>query len=519
MNHTLPNLIRRLIAGTVIILGVIAPSVLAANPLLTDVNLKKRLAAVKEHVEFVLKDSGVPGFAVGIISNGEVVFAEGFGFRDLKNKLPVTRETQFPLGSFTKCVTSMITGMLVDDGLIDLNEPVRTYLPEFDLKDPYRTIHATVRDVLSMRTGLAPHNFMWIMTPTFSQEQLLKQIGYLDMPLGFREGFIYCNLSIFIGGCVASRVANNPWEDLVRQRILKPLGMNQSSLTIDELKSSPDYALPYNVSLGREFEPRQLELAELGAMRSSGSLNASTIDVMKWIRFLMNRGKVEGKELISRKTLDEMWIPHIPMPAPPQTQAFAGLEGYGLAWFVGTYRGNYMISHGGAASGYHAFMAFFPDRNLGVFAVHNGSAFFTDSVVKYICDLFLDAKPVNWYAEAKKGLLEFEKYVSQPQERILNTHPSHPLEDFVGEYKNAGYGSLVVKLKDGALRGKYNESKEFGLEHWHYDTFRSTSQLGWLGTIAAVWLTPTFHADSTGHINRLSIPLEPMVDEIVFSRK
>ena len=519
MNRTLPNLIRRLIAGTLVILVGVVPSVLAENSLSADGNLKKPLAAIREHVKFVLKDSGVPGIAVGIISNGEVVFAEGFGYRDLKNKLPVTRETLFPLGSFTKCVTSMIVGMLVDDGLIEFSEPVRTYLPEFQLKDPYRTIHTTVRDVLSMRTGLAAHNLMWITTPTLSQKDLLKQIGYLDLPLGFREGFIYCNLSILIGGCVASRAANSTWEDLVRHRFLKPLGMTQSCLTIDELKSFSDYALPYNVSLTGEFQPRQLELYELNAMRSSGSLSASTNDMMKWIQFLLNRGKVDGKELISRRTLDEMWIPHIPMPAPQQTQAFAGLEGYGLAWFVGTYRGNYMISHGGAAPGYHAYMAFFPDKNLGVFAVHNGSAFFTDSVVKYICDLFLDAEPVNWYAAAKQGLIAFEKSASQPQERISNTQPSHPLEDFVGEYKNPGYGPLIVKLKDGALYGKYNDSKEFGLEHWHYDTFRSTSQLGWLGTLAGVWLTPTFHADSTGHINRLSIPLEPMVDEIVFSRK
>jgi CubicO group peptidase (beta-lactamase class C family) len=519
MNHFLPGLPKRCLGGLLIILGAAAPAVWGKSSSPPDALLKKRLAAVEEHVKYVLKDSGVPGFAVGIISNGEVVYAEGFGYRDLKNKLPVTRNTQFPLGSFTKCMTSMIVGMIVDEGRIELDKPVRAYLPEFELKDPYRTLHTTVRDVLSMRTGLAPHNFMWITTPTLSQEQLLKQIGYLDLPLGFREGFIYCNLSIFIGGCVASRAAGSPWEDLVRKRILGPLGMTQSSLTIDELKSSPEYALPYNVSLAGEFEPQQLELAELNAMRPTGSLNASTNDVLKWIWFLLNRGRVEGKELISRRTLDEMWIPHSPMWAPSETQAINGLEGYGLAWFVGTYRGNYMISHGGAAPGFHAFMAFFPDRDLGVFAVQNGSAFFTDSVVKYICDLFLDAQPVNWYAEAKKGLLEFEKSAAQPQPRTPNTHPSHPLENYVGEYVNPGYGTLVVGLKDGALSGKYNGSKEFGLEHWHYDTFRSTTQLGWLGTMAAVWLTPTFQSDSAGRINRLSIPLEPMVEDIVFSRK
>jgi CubicO group peptidase (beta-lactamase class C family) len=519
MNRPLPGLLKRCLLGVLVIWGAAASAVLAENSSPPDAFLKKRLAAVEEHVRYVLKDSGVPGFAVGIVSNGEAVFAKGFGYRDLQKELPVTPETQFPLGSFTKSMTSMIVGMLVDDGLVDLDKPVRTYLPEFELKDPYRTRHATLRDMLSMRTGLAPHNLMWIMTPNLSQEQLLKQIGYLDLPLGFREGFIYCNLSIFIGGCVASRVAGTSWEDLVRKRILGPLGMTQSSLTIDELKNYPEVALPYNVSLGHEFGPQPLELAELNAMRPTGSLNASTNDVMKWVRFLLNRGQVDGKELISRRILDEMWIPHSTMWAAEQTQDIVGLEGYGLAWFVGTYRGNYMISHGGAAPGYHAFMAFFPDKNLGVFAVHNGSAFFTDSVVKYICDLFLDADPVNWYAKAKPALLELEKSAAEPQPRTPNTHPSRPLEDFVGEYTNPGYGTLVVGLKDGALCGTYNGSIEFGLEHWHYDTFRSTRQLGWLGTPAALWLTPTFQLDSMGRINRLSLPLEPMADETVFIRK
>ena len=519
MNRLSLDFLKRGLAAAVAFLVAVSAALLANPPSSANVLLKKRLAAVEDHVRFVLKDSGVPGFAVGIISEGEAVFAKGFGYRELKKKLPVTPETQFPLGSFTKCLTGMIVGMLVDDGLVDMDRPVRAYLPEFELKDPYRTLHTTVRDVLSMRTGLAPHNFMWITNPAFSQEQLLNRIGGLDLPLGFREGFIYCNLSIFIGGCVASRAAGRSWEDLVRERILGPLGMTQSSLTIDELKRVPDYALPYNVSLRREFEPQLLELVELNAMRPTGSLNASTNDVLKWMRFLLNRGKVDGKELIRRKTLDEMWIPHSAMWAPSETQVITGLEGYGLAWFVSTYRGNSMISHGGAAPGYHASMAFFPDKKLGVFAVHNGSAFFADAVVKYICDLFLNTPPVNWYTEAKPGLLDFEKWAGRPQERTPHTQPSHPLVQYAGDYTNPGYGSLAVTFREGALYGRYNDSEEFGLEHWHYDTFRSTRQLGWLGTPAALWLTPTFQSDSTGRINRLSLPLEPMGDETVFIRK
>jgi len=519
MNRLFLDLLKRCSVAALVFSNAVSPAALANTPSSADIHLKKQLAAVEEHVSYVLKDSGVPGFAVGIISDGKVVFAKGFGFRDLEKKLPITPETQFPLGSFTKCVTSMVVGMLVDDGLIDLDKPVRTYLPEFELKDPYRTLHTTVRDVLSMRTGLAPHNFMWIMSPTLTQDQVLRRLANLDLPLGFREGFIYCNLSIFIGGCVASRAAGIPWEDVVRKRILGPLDMTQSSLTIDELKRFPDYALPYNVSLGREFKPQLLELAELNALRPTGSLNASTNDALKWMRFLLDRGRVDGKELISRRMLDEMWIPHSAMWAPSENRVITGLEGYGLAWFVGTYRGNSMISHGGAAPGYHAFMAFFPDKNLGVFAVHNGSAFFADSVVKYICDLFLEAQPIDWYAAVKPELLAFEKLTGQPLARTPDTRPSRPLQDYAGDYTSPGYGSLVVTFKEGALYGKYNDSEEFGLEHWHYDTFRSTRQLGWLGTPAALWLTPAFQADSTGRIIRLSLPLEPMVEEIVFSRK
>ncbi len=518
MKHTFLNLCRCLIAATLLIFIVAVPSLLAEVPSQTDVNLEKKIAAVKEHLEYVLKDSGVPGFAVGVVNDGNVVFAEGFGYRDLKNKLPVTKETLFPLGSLTKAMTSMTVGMLVNDGLVKLDDPVRTYLPEFQLKDPYRTAHTTVRDVLSMRTGLAAHNFMWITTPTFSKEEVLKRMGYLDLPLGFRGGFIYCNLSIFIGGCITSRVANSSWEDFVRQRIFKPLNMTQSCLTIDELKSFTDYSLPYAVSLSGESDPQELELQEIYALRSTGSLNSSTTDMLKWIQFLLKKGKVGEEKLINRRIIDQMWIPHIHFPVRPNTKSFAGIQGYGLAWFVGTYRNKYYINHGGAAAGYHAFIALLPDDNIGVFAVHNGSGFFTDAVVKYILDLFLEVEPKNWYAESKKGLVAYERMANQPQKKISGTQPSHPLKDYVGEYRNPGYGTLGIKLKDGVLYGKYNDSNEFEFEHWHYDTFRAKSQLGWLGS-AAIWLTPSFHTDGRGRINRLSIPLEPMADAIVYSRK
>jgi len=518
MKQIFSNRFKCVLVATFFIFNLIAPSLSAKVSSQADTSLENKLAAIRKHVEYVLEDSGVPGFAVGIVKDGKVIFAEGFGYRDLKNKLPVTKETLFPLGSLTKAVTSMAVGMLVNDGLVSWDEPVRTYVPEFQLKDPYRTMQTTARDVLSMRTGLAAHNFMWITTPVHTLEELLKRMAFLDLPIGFREGFIYCNISICVGGLITNRVAHVRWEDFVRQRILKPLDMAQSCLTIDELKSFTNYAPPYTVSLAGESEPQELELMELYALRSSGSLNSSTSDMLKWIQFLLNKGKVGEKQLIKRTILNEMWAPHIHFPMRPQTQAFSGVQGYGLAWFVDTYRGKYYISHGGAAAGYHAFIGLLPDDNLGVFAVHNGSAFFTDTVVKSILDIFLGAEQKNWYAETKKALVAYERMAKQPQKKIEGTQPSHALKAYAGEYSNPGYGTLVVTFKDGVLYGKYNDSNEFEFEHWHYDTFRAKTPLGWLGA-APIWLTPSFQTDSRGRINNLSMPMEPMVDPIVYSRK
>jgi hypothetical protein len=313
-------------------------------------------------------------------------------------------------------------------------------------------------------------------------------------------------------------VANVSWEDFVRQRILEPLDMTQSCLTIDELKGFSNYALPYAVDLAGESEPQELELMELYALRSSGSLNSSTNDMLKWIQFLLNKGKSGGKQLIKRTVLNEMWVPHIHFPMKPQTQAFSGGQSYGLAWFVDTYRGKYYINHGGAAAGYHAFIGLLPDNNLGVFAVHNGSAFFTDTVVKYILDIFLEAEPINLFDQTKKTLAAYQKMSKQLPKKIEGTQSSHPLKNYAGEYINPGYGTFVVTLKDGVLFGKYNDSNEFELEHWHYDTFRAKTPLGWLGA-ASIWLMPSFHADSSGRIKSLSMPMEPMVDPIVYTRK
>src|SRR5260370_33759438 len=191
-------------------------------------------------------DSKIAGISVAIVRDGEVIYAKGFGYRDVDNKLPVTTGTIFAIGSVAKYFTPLICGPLNDEGKLKGDKPVRTYLPTFQLDDPIATDHATPRDLFSHRTGLAGHDLIWYSS-NFSREELFNRLKYLKSNKEFRSGYEYCNLMIMTMGYLAGSVANSSWEELVRVCILNPLGMQKSNFSVSDSQKSPDFAQPYRL--------------------------------------------------------------------------------------------------------------------------------------------------------------------------------------------------------------------------------------------------------------------------------
>jgi CubicO group peptidase (beta-lactamase class C family) len=489
----------------------------AEGPALPDP--ESALADLPEVVERGLEALRVPGMAVAVVASGEVVFSRGFGFRNLESKLPVTPETVFAIGSSTKAMTATVVGTLVDDGLLRWDEPVRTYLPDFRLADASATERLTVGDLLTHRSGLPRHDLAWYGSPR-SREELFESLRHLELSADLRERFQYQNLMYMTAGYLAGQETGSTWEDLVRERVLEPLGMTHTVLS--RFDGLPDVATGYQLDRDDDGEVvvRSMPYRVIEAMGPAGSVNSTAEDMARWVRFQLGDGTVDGTQVVSKATLDEMHSPQIVASLPllglidPKMSPYIL---YGMGWFIQPYRGHHLIHHGGNIDGFSAMVAFLPQEDLGVVVLSNGNGSpLPLAVALSVFDRLLGLEPVDWVGRSELFLkqalaAEAEQEGAAAADRVEGTEPSHPLDAYVGEFDNPGYGMLRVTRDGDALAFALN-GLEGALEHWHYDVFNAPETP--VGAVKIEFLTAI-----DGRIDRVQAAVEPAVAPIVFARK
>jgi len=188
----------------------------------------------------------IPGVAVGVVEGGRLIFARGFGYRDLDRRLPVTPDTLFPLGSCSKAFTATAIALLANEGRLGLDTPVRAYLPDFSLSDPVASKTVSVRDLLTHRSGLPRHDLFWYQAP-FSRDELYRRLRFLE-PGGPPDGqWRYNSLMFVVAGRIIEKLSGESWETFVRTRLLGPLDMRRTLLSPEAMESGPDHASPYAI--------------------------------------------------------------------------------------------------------------------------------------------------------------------------------------------------------------------------------------------------------------------------------
>lgn len=480
-------------------------------------------APFKGFSEFVAKSMAqwkVPGMAVAVIKDGKVILAEGFGLRDIKNNLKVTPQTLFAIGSSSKAFTAADMGILVDEGKVDWDKPVREYLPTFKLWDDFATARMTPRDLLCHRSGLPRHDVMWYGSP-LSRQEIFDRLAYLEPNRDFRTVFQYQNLMFLTAGHLVGKLSGSTWEDFTRRRILEPLGMTSSSFSVTEMKAAADHALPYGE---KKDKVEELPYRNIDAVGPAGSINSNVIDMANWVMLNLNKGKVAGKAIVSEAAMAQIHAPQMVIqdPAVLLLHNFPELfyPSYGMGWFMTSYRGHTVLHHGGNIDGFSAMVSFMPRDNTGLVILTNLNGTVLPYTVMFnIYDRLLGLDQVGWdkrfkdivdklKAEAEKNQKEADK------DRRPDTKPSHPLADYAGDYAHSAYGDLTV-IKDGdGLKVKYN-SRDFVLSHYHYDIFEMRDTQAPDAPAAK----GTFGMDIKGNIMTLSLPFESGVKDIVFSRK
>lgn len=479
-----------------------------------------RLESFDAFVERAMRDWKVPGVAIAVVQKGQVLLSKGYGYRDVKNQLPVTPKTLFAIGSITKSFTVATLARLVDEGKLDWDKPVREFTPGFRLYDEVASEHMTPRDLVTHRSGLPRHDALWYNSD-LTREQLVQHLRYLEPSKDFRSAYQYNNLMFLTAGYLAEQVSGTRWEELVRQKIFDPLGMQGSNFSVLDSQKSSDFAHPYkNAKEGTQEEVKEVPFRVIDAIGPAGSINSNVEDMTQYVQMYLNKGRHDEKQVLSESNVAQMTMPQMVTPSALRWPEL-GHVSYGLGLDIGSYRGHKMVSHGGAIDGFTAAIGFLPQDNLGVVVLTNleSDRNSLPTILAYnVYDRLLGLDELPWNQRFLEDQRKSDASRAEAKQKGFSkqrsgTHPSHELNEYAGDYEHPGYGIAHIGLEHGQLTLSYNHLSS-ALRHFHYDIFETPEDP--LNPIEKTKVS--FYTNDEGDIGSLAIPMEPAVKAIAFTR-
>lgn len=433
--------------------------------------------ALDAYVAKAVAQWNVPGLAIAVVHGDSLVLARGYGVLELGKPARVDEHTRFAIGSTTKAMTVAALAMLVDEGKIRWDEPVIDVLPDFRLRDPYVTRNVTIRDLLTHRTGLGGADLLWI-GDDYPHAEVVHRVRYLPPAHPFRAVWDYQNVMYAVAGDVVAAASGMPWEQFVRRRIWQPLGMNETEALLSEIEGKPDVASPHDSIDGKL---KVIENRPVDPVQSAGAVWSSVSDMSKWMRFVLDSMRVNGKRLVSAEQYGEIFSPQIRAPLdeyPPLSVVRPHFFMYGLAWFIQDYDGELVWMHTGSIDGMSAIIGLLPDQHVGVYVLANRDhAELRHALMYRVFDTYLGKSPRDWSTELLKlytGLRErgSAAVAARDKARDRNARPSLPLARYAGVYSDSTYGDVHVEQRGDSLHLAFGKGIVGTLEPWEYDTFR-----------------------------------------------
>jgi CubicO group peptidase (beta-lactamase class C family) len=440
-------------------------------------------AAVDAVVARTMKAFEVPGVSVAIVKDGKVVLAKGYGVRKLGDPAPVTARTLFGIASNSKVFTAAALAQLVDEGKLQWDDRVVDHLPGFQMSDAYVTREMRVRDLLCHRSGLGlgAGDLMFFPPSDLSAAEIVRRLRHIPLATSFRSAYAYDNILYTVAGELLREVGGKPWETVMRERFLEPLGMRDSLTSIRLVKPDTDVVMPHAKAEGRLVAiPHQ----PLDNSAPAGALVSSAEDMAKWVTALLAQGDLGGgRRLFSDAQARQLATPHtllpVGRPQGPTKEGAPTLAAYALGLEVQDYRGTRMVWHTGGLAGMVTRVTLLPDRKLGVVVLTNaesGAAF--QAITNTILDHDLGAPAKDWVAAyeelVKKSEARAKEMVAKAAaQRDATSRPSLPLPAYAGRYQDPWYGDVLLEERAGKLHIRFTHSPalEADLVHWQQDTF------------------------------------------------
>jgi CubicO group peptidase (beta-lactamase class C family) len=416
------------------------------------------------YAERARREFNVPGLAVAVVKDGNVLFEQGFGQRNLEGGGAVDAHTLFCIASNTKSVTATAIEILADEGKLHLEDRVVDHLPWFRLSDPYATREIRVRDTLAHRSGLGSHaaDLLFVPGTTYTTREVVERLRDMPLSSGFRAGFAYENVMYAVATLLIEQASGQSYADFVREHVLVRAGMTESRIDATELKPGDDVATAY--APGDDGRLRAIPPLAWKNNQGAAGIYSSVHDMAKWAVAQLAEGR-----LVSLESRQRMWSMITPIdidaaPVPELETAQPNFLGYAEGWYVSDYGGQRLVWHTGEFPGVFSQVTLVPALHLGIVVMANQeSDGIRDAVILHVLDHFLGRPSTDWIgAYAKVVKLEAAQLAAAVSKQDAGSPPSakasRPLSSYVGTYRDAWYGDIEVSLMQGRLRIRFTKS-------------------------------------------------------------
>ncbi|HEY1352134.1 MAG TPA: serine hydrolase [Ktedonobacteraceae bacterium] len=483
---------------------------------------RERLHSYADFVHQIMQEWQVPGAAIAVVTDTEVLFSQGFGKRDVEQEVPVTEQTLFAIASCSKAFTAMGLAMLVDEGQLDWDTPVRHYFPSFKLFDSFASERLTPRDLLTHRSGLPDHTLAWYNSQ-ISRQELVTRLQHFEPTHPLRTAWLYNNMMYTTAGYLLEILSGQSWENFTHQRILAPLGMTSTTCFPLEALRSAHIASPHKLTDGQLQKIKHYNYSKETATGPAGSIFSNLQDMSTWLQCLLHQSQYaeNGQRLVSQARFKELIAPQMVMPpASDAIRSYPELSHscYALGWWTFSYRGHTVVQHSGGIDGFSALTTFLPHDRLGIVVLTNREADLVPIhgiLTHTACDHLLGLSELSWSERTRQEYQQIREQMEQrarTQEECVPAAPySHSLSAYAGQFAHPGYGTFSLELDREQLIGTLN-NLEYSFTHLHYDTFLAKL------TNPAFQTRVTFQTDPQGTLTSFAFPIESEEHAIIFKR-
>ena len=424
--------------------------------------IPKELKGIESEISQLMKKYKAVGLSVAVVKNNKVIYSKGFGYRDLENKLPVTTQTIFPIGSVTKAFTGSVLGILEFKNLVSLKSKPAFYLPNFEFYNDTMNSLITIEDLLSHKSGIGNQGTTQIFFPEDKWLKMIQRLKYLKPEAEIKNSFAYSNMAYTLAGTIIEQITGDSWETNIQEKIFIPLEMTNSYIKLEDIKKTSNYSLPYGIYKG---EIERVKFEEFNTISPAGAIKSTVNDMSNWMLTWLNNGVYKNSQIIPKEYIKKATTLQNSNEGNYEKNAFLFGEGFG--WRLRSNYGHFRVEHGGNTYGFSSDLVLFPFENIGIVVLTNQD----NSLLPYMIVDTITRRLFNINPEPNYPVNVKELYKPKPYKQFnKDKMPTHPLNSFCGAYEAKGFGRIDIVKENGKLYAILPTYK-FQLEHLNYNSF------------------------------------------------